>query len=155
MNWDEYFLRICEVVSLKSKDTSTKLGSVIVGPKHEVRSTGYNALPRGVLDNIELVPERFERPLKYKYVVHAEENAILNAARVGTGIEGCTIYAKGFPCIECSKSIINAGIIRVVYDQEFLDNWSMAKPGGTWYEDFERSKIMFAESGIKIEGLYI
>jgi dCMP deaminase len=155
MNWDTYFLLICQAVALKSKDTSTKLGSVIVGPKHEIRSTGYNALPRGVGDDVLKFPERFERPEKYKWVVHAEKNAILNAARVGTATEGCSLYVSGHPCSDCTKAIINAGISRIVYNQTFQDAWPMAKAGGTWAEDFLLSDKMLSESGVDIFGYSI
>ena len=77
MNWNEYFMKIARTVAMKSHDPSTKVGSVIVGPDHEIRSTGYNDLPRG----IEHLPERHERPLKYTMTVHSEMNALLNALR--------------------------------------------------------------------------
>jgi dCMP deaminase len=157
MDWDGYFLNIAETVSLKSKDLSTKLGSVIVGPKHEIRSTGYNALPRGVQDDPDN-PDfryRFERPEKYKWVVHSEVNAILNAARVGTAVEGCAIYTKGFPCIECAKAIINAGITKVIYNQKHFDNWTSMQKGGTYHDDIQKTYLMFSESGIGIWGLIL
>jgi len=80
-DWDRYFLEICRVVASRSKDPATQIGCVIVGPAREIRSTGYNSLPRRVDDTR---PERLERPTKYLWIEHAERNAIYNAARAGT-----------------------------------------------------------------------
>ena len=76
MNWDQYFFDIVNVVKEKSKDRSTKVGAIIVGPDQGVRSTGFNGFPRGVNDNVDA---RHERPAKYLYTEHAERNAIYNA----------------------------------------------------------------------------
>lgn len=116
MNWDDYFKGICEAVAAKSKDPSSKIGAVIVGDHHQIVSTGFNGFPRGIQ---EWQPERWERPIKYRYVEHAERNAIYNAARHGIALEGCTLYLTGFgpptvPCVECTKAIIQSGITRVV-----------------------------------------
>ena len=70
--WDQYYLEICKVVALRSKDPNTQIGCVIVGPNHEIRSTGYNSFPRGIRDD---VPERLVRPAKYLWIEHAERNA--------------------------------------------------------------------------------
>ncbi len=80
-SWDAYYLRICRHVASRSKDPNTQIGCVIVGPAHEIRSTGYNSFPRGIRDD---VPERLGRPAKYLWMEHAERNAIYNAARAGT-----------------------------------------------------------------------
>ena len=97
-SWDEYFLTLCDAVALKSKDRSTKLGCVIVGVGHEVRSTGYNGFPRGVNDNVDA---RHQRPEKYKWTEHAERNAIYNAARCGVSVlrtwKSCSRQVKSRP----------------------------------------------------------
>jgi dCMP deaminase len=85
MNWTEYFLNIAETVKLKSKDRRTQIGAVIVGQDNEIVSTGYNSFPRGIDDEVE---ERQQRPEKYYWIVHAEMNAILNAARIGVSTKG-------------------------------------------------------------------
>ena len=144
MNWDEYFLAIAETVRHKSKDT-TKIGAVIVGPHHEIRSTGFNGFPRGI-DEIQH-PERWERPMKYKRVVHAEMNAILNAAYNGVSLAGCTLYLIGFgpptvPCCECTKAIIQAGIRKIV-------GRSYMKTPPRWVEDLEISLEMLTEAGVE------
>jgi len=109
MTWDEYLLRIAQTVSLKSKDPSTKVGAVIVGPAHEIRTTGFNGAPMGC-------DECHERPKKLLVTEHAERNAIFLASRFGTPLLGCTLYMNVDvpPCAECARAIINAGIVRVV-----------------------------------------
>jgi dCMP deaminase len=109
MKWDDYFMEMAWLVATKSKDPSTKVGCVITGPGNEVRGTGYNGLPRRVAD----LPERMERPAKYLWTSHAEENAIAHAARVGIATEGCTIYVTHAPCSRCTRMLIQAGIERV------------------------------------------
>ena len=78
--WDNRFLSMAKLIATWSRDRSTKVGAVIVGPNREVRSVGYNGFPRGVNDAIE---SRYERPGKYDWTEHAERNAIYNAARYG------------------------------------------------------------------------
>lgn len=111
LSWDEYFLQISKTVALKSKDKSSKVGAVIVGPDHEIRSTGFNGLPRGMDDND---PEKQDRPAKYKFFEHAERNAIYNAARFGAETKGCTMYCVWPPCSDCARAIVQAGIVRLV-----------------------------------------
>lgn len=134
MNWDEYFLSIAEVVSKKSKDPSTKVGCVIVSPDHDILSTGYNGFASGVFEvgtalqgemkadgdasGIHVVDfaARWERPEKYDWVIHAEHNAILRAARRGVKMEGATLYIQYDcpPCAGCCDAIIQAGIKTVI-----------------------------------------
>lgn len=118
MDWDNYFLSLARVVALKSKDQSTKVGAVVVGPDHEIRSTGFNGLPRGMADDNA---EYQYRPFKYKLFEHAERNAIFNAARFGACLKGCTIYCYWPPCSDCARAIIQAGIIRCVYEVPIED----------------------------------
>lgn len=113
MNWDEYFLNMAHAVAIKSKDQSTKVGAIVVGPDREIRSTGFNGLPREMNDSN---PTYQKRPLKYKLFEHAERNAIFNAARFGASLRGCTIYCYLPPCSDCARAIIQAGIIRSVYE---------------------------------------
>jgi len=110
-SWDRYFLDLATLASTRSKDRSTKVGAVIVDPKRNVVSTGYNGFPAGIDDDVEA---RHERPAKYLYTCHAEENAILSAARRGVAVEGCTIYATHQPCSRCARGIVQVGIVRVV-----------------------------------------
>src|SRR5260221_5874004 len=110
-SWDQYYMDICKAVAARSKDPNTQLGCVIVGPNHEIRSTGYNSFPRGIRDD---VPERLARPAKYLWIEHAERNAICNAARAGTATEGCSIFVEIMPCMDCARAIVQAGIVEAV-----------------------------------------
>lgn len=144
MDWTDYFIDIAEQVAEKSKDPSTKVGAVIVGPDREIRSTGYNGFPRGVDDQPKQVPDRYERPEKYSWTEHAERNAILNAARVGTSCKGCILYlsTNPTPCVRCARAVIQAGIKEVVGpDQDF-------EAKGDWEKDLERSREMLSEAGV-------
>ena len=111
ITWDEYFMGMARFVATKSKDQSVKVGMVIVGPDHEVRSTGYNGFARGIDETDQ---SRWERPIKYQWVEHAERNAIYNAARMGTPTNGCTAYLESPPCTDCGRAIIQAGIKEIV-----------------------------------------
>lgn len=134
MTFHEYFRKLAEVVALKSKDT-TKVGCVIVGPDNEIRSTGWNGLPRGVND----LDWRLVRPAKYDWTTHSEANAICNAARHGTALKDCTAYVTHFPCKNCSGLLIQAGIVCVVVGDGTLI--------GNDY-GLEISKTMFEEAGV-------
>lgn len=120
-SWDQYYLLICNHVASRSKDPNTQLGCVIVGPAHEIRSTGYNSLPRGIRDD---VPERLQRPTKYLWMEHAERNAIYNAARAGTSTEGCSMYVQIMPCMDCARAIVQAGLKEVVISRERMSKYS-------------------------------
>ena len=122
LSWEEYFMTLALVASLKSKDSSTQVGAVIFDNKtRKVVSSGYNGFPRGLND--ELIPQT--RPEKYLYVVHAELNAILHAER---NLSDCTLYATSFPCSECMKAIVQTGIKRVVYLNELSgDDWESSR----------------------------
>lgn len=106
----DYYFDLAALVATRSKD-STKVGAVLIGPSGEIRATGYNGPPIGVLD----LPERFERPAKYLFANHAEANVIAFCARNGTAIEGCDLYVTHFPCSACARLIIQSGIKRVWY----------------------------------------
>jgi dCMP deaminase len=142
-NWDEYYLRICQVVAARSKDPNTQIGAIIVGPAHEIRTTGYNSFPRGIRDD---VPERLVRPAKYLWIEHAERNAICNAARSGTATEGCTIYVEIMPCMDCARAIVQAGIKAVVVSSERMSQYSSAY----YDEHFGMVEVLFAEAGITV-----
>lgn len=137
--WDVYFMAMAEHAATLSKDLSTQLGAVIVGPDNEVRSTGYNSFPRGILDNL---PERQERPLKYKFFEHAERNAIYNAARVGIPLKGCRIYCAWLPCTDCARAIIQAGLIQIVVKSEDVPD--------RWLEDMRAAREMLSEAGVGV-----
>ncbi len=114
LSWDEYFMGIALLSSMRSKDPSTQVGACIVNPDKRILSMGYNGMPR-CCDDDEFPWARDNSPLdsKYLYVCHAELNAILNCA-IG-GVRGCTVYVTLFPCNECAKAIIQSGIAEIVY----------------------------------------
>lgn len=140
--WNKYFISMAELVATKSKDRSTQVGAVIVGPNNEVRSTGYNGFPRHVHDNID---SRHERPTKYEYTEHAERNAIYAAARVGTPLEGCMLYLNYSPmcvCTGCVRAIIQSGITRIIGPaRDFPKN-------GDWC--FDHAHNMLKEAGVEL-----
>jgi dCMP deaminase len=143
MNWTEYFLLIAESVKLKSKDQSTQIGAVIVGKDREILSTGYNSFPRGLDDNLL---ERQERPEKYYFMIHAEANAIVNAARTGVSIKDSIMFLTcGIPCAECAKLIINSGIKEV-----FCKNTQNDVKGEHWVESKNKTLKMFKECDVKL-----
>jgi dCMP deaminase len=116
--WDALFVELARTYARKSKDESTRVGAVIVGPDHDQRAGGFNGLPRGVVDDPVRFPwsaSRHRRPEKYSWYEHAERNAIYNAARAGVATGGCTMYvAGGPPCADCARAVIQAGIVEVV-----------------------------------------
>jgi len=142
--WHSYYLAVCRSLAQRSKDPSTQIGCVIVGPAHEIRSTGYNSFPRGIHDT---VPERLERPEKYLWIEHAERNAIYNAARAGTPLQDCTIYVEVTPCMDCARAIVQAGIARVIVDADRMQQYSSKR----YDEEFKKVKVLFKEAGIKME----
>lgn len=116
MDWTTYFLNIAETVRTKSKDPSSQVGAVIVGPEKQIVSTGFNGFPRHIDDGRE---ERWRPEKKLYWIEHAERNAIYNAARHGIALRGCTMYLVGFgpptvPCVDCARAIIQSGIGQVV-----------------------------------------
>ena len=138
--WDNRYLALAKEVATWSKDPSTQVGAVTVGAKKEVLSQGFNGFPRGIKDT----PERYNhRETKYKFVVHAEMNAIYNATYSGTSLDGATLYTYGLPiCSECAKGIIQVGIKKVVIEKsKELDNWN---------ESLRLSREMFVEAGVKL-----
>ena len=112
INWDDYFMSVAYISSLRSKDPRTQVGACIVDANHRIISTGYNGMPNRCNDSEMPWESKEGLESKYLYVVHAEQNAILYGKN---DLQGCTFYATLFPCNECSKSIIQSGISEVVY----------------------------------------
>lgn len=119
--WDDYFLNIAKVVSIKSKDPRCPVGAVIVSEDNIILSTGFNGMARGVHDDEAILADAVE---KINVICHAENNAISNAARVGgRPLQGTTIYVTKFPCLACCNDIIQAGIKRIcTHDDAFWDD---------------------------------
>lgn len=115
INWDEYFMGIAYLSAMRSKDPNTQVGACIVSKSNRILSMGYNGFPNGIDDDAFPWNRDNPDPLcnKYFYTTHSELNAILNY-RGGT-LEGAKLYVTLFPCNECAKAIIQAGIRQLVY----------------------------------------
>ena len=145
ISWDEYFMGIALLSSQRSKDPNTQVGACIVNEDKRIVAVGYNGMPNGCDDDAMPWVRESTRQLstKYFYVCHAELNAILNSAR---DLKGCTLYVTLFPCSECAKAIIQAGIKRVVfYDDKYKGSQSelasirMFDKVGIQYERYQRN----------------
>jgi dCMP deaminase len=112
IDWDSYFFKMCEVISLRSKDPATQHGAILVDENNRVISTGYNGGCRKIDDS----KINWDRPEKYHFVIHAEENALWTAEK--KNLEGCTLYVTGPPCSRCMLRIAHSGVSRVVYGEK-------------------------------------
>ncbi|MBE5965029.1 MAG: dCMP deaminase family protein [Lachnospira sp.] len=121
ITWDEYFMGVAKLSAMRSKDPNTQVGCCIVSKDNKILSMGYNGLPRGCSDD-EFPWCREGDPLdnKYFYTTHSELNAILNYK--GTQLEGAKLYVSLFPCNECAKAIIQAGIATIIYEEDKYAN---------------------------------
>ena len=138
--WDIRFLKLATHISEWSKDPSTKVGCVVVGPDREIRSTGFNGFPRGIQDSDDRLTNR---DLKYPLICHAEENAIMHAARIGLALKGCTAYVTWPPCTRCARSLIQAGVSEIVIPS------GLERPD-RWRDDFEMSMGLLREAEVTI-----
>ena len=152
ISWDEYFMGVAMLSSMRSKDPNTQVGACIVNEDRKIVGVGYNGFPTGCCDD-DLPWERegewiddddlpWEREgewidTKYPYVCHAELNAILNS--IGGNLKGCTLYVALFPCNECAKAIIQSGIKKIIYLSD-----KYAETDGT-----KASKRMLSEAGVE------
>ena len=139
-SWDVWFMKQVYLAAEKSKDPSTKIGAVLVRDNHII-SSGYNGFPRNVRDK---KGRYLKREIKYEFVVHAEDNAVLAAARFGISTLGTTLYTQGIPCCECAKSVIQGGVKEIVVHKQ----WSMGH--SRWKDSCKIASIMFKEAGIPI-----
>lgn len=120
ISWDEYFMGVALLSSMRSKDPSTQVGACVASQENKVVTMGYNGMPVGINDDI--MPwgrvGKDELDNKYLYVCHAEFNAILNSRG---SVRDCKIYVTLFPCNECAKAIIQSGIKEVIYMDDKYD----------------------------------
>lgn len=135
--WPQYFMGLAEKVAERSKDLSTKVGCVIVSEDKVVVSTGYNGIPAGVRD----LRERMERPAKYLWTSHAEENAVALGARSGTRLKGAIAFVTHPPCARCARTLIQAGIKEV-----YVGTGTTNMP----QEEFDVADLMFSEAGVVV-----
>lgn len=122
LSWDQYFMGIAKLSTMRSKDPNTSVGACIVGKDNKILSVGYNGMPQGCSDDEYPWERDKEDPLetKYLYVCHAELNALLNYT--GTNLQGARIYTTLFPCNECTKALIQSGIREVIYSEDKYAN---------------------------------
>ena len=129
--WDEYFLEIANVAKKRSTCLRRQVGAVIVKEKR-ILSTGYNGVPTGIrhCQEVGCLRDKLNIPSGERHELcrgsHAEQNAIVNAANFGIGLKGSTLYVNTQPCILCTKMIINAGIVKIVYEEGYPDELSLS-----------------------------
>ena len=139
-NWDTRYLALAWHFGTWSKDPSRQIGAVAIGKNGEIIAQGYNGFPRGIEDTDERYDIREE---KYKYVVHAEMNAIYNATYNGVSLDEATMYIVGLPCCsECAKGLIQVGIKRVVMKAQINERWA---------ESWKLTEQLFNETNIEWE----
>lgn len=139
-DWKKRFIELSEYIASWSKDESTKVGAVITDDDNTILSVGYNGFPRNMDDNVE---RRKKRPEKYFYTEHAERNAIYNAGRSGMKLKGSNIYVMWFPCVGCSRAIVQVGIKQLVCPKpDFNDD--------KWGEEFSISYEILSECGVEV-----
>ena len=142
--WDHRFMEMAQLVSTWAScyQEERKVGAVIVKDKR-VMTTGYNGAPAGVstcVERGECLRKKLGIPSGTRhemcYAVHAEQNAVIQAARIGVALSGATLYCTHQPCVICAKIIINAGITRVVFAEGYPDEFALS---------------LFKEAGVQIE----
>lgn len=150
LRWDRHFLALALQHAQLSRDPSTRVGAIIVGPDREFRSGGFNGFPREIKDT----PERLnDRAMKYRLVVHGEMNAVLAAARVGIPLLGCTMYLMaqnavtgetwgGNPCTRCTVECLQAGITEFV-------SLPIKNSPSSWHEDVAFARTLIEEAGAR------
>lgn len=139
VNW----IPVVQAVSQLSRDTGTKVGAIAFSDDCDILSVGYNGHPRGVSD----FPERSERPEKYLWTAHAEENMVAQAARKGISLVGSTVIISPlYPCMACSRMMIQAGVKNIVVHSHGVVN-------SRWIEEQEKALTMLKEAGITVSNV--
>lgn len=141
----EKYMAVAQAISALSKDQSTQVGALVVGKGGEFVASGWNGAPRGCSADDGSDSRGLTRPEKYFWFSHAESNAVINAARVGTPLLGSSIVVTHFPCMDCARAIVQAGIVKVITkspEPGFLERWS---------EHMSRSMRLFDECGVEVE----
>jgi dCMP deaminase len=129
-SWEEYFMQIAEVVSTRSSCLRRSVGAVLVKNK-QILATGYNGVPRGMrhCEEVGCLRDRLGIPSGERQELcrglHAEQNAIIQAAYHGVAVNGAEVYSTLQPCVTCAKTLINAGIVAVYFRGVYPDDLSM------------------------------
>lgn len=142
ISWDEYFMSVAKLAAMRSKDPNTQVGCCIVSRDNRILSAGYNGAPNGFNDDdFPWGREGNRLDTKYMYVCHSELNAILNYRGNNNDFIDGKIYVRYFPCNECAKAIIQAGIKEVIYSYNYdYDHHS---------DEMKASIRMFDACGVK------
>ena len=144
LSWDQYFMGIAKLSSMRSKDPNTSVGACIVGKDNKILSVGYNGMPQGCSDDEYPWEREHSDPLetKYLYVCHAELNALLNYT--GTNLQGAKVYTTLFPCNECTKALIQSCSCEFRYGEDKYANTAsviaakkMMASSGVTYRQYE------------------
>ena len=139
ISWDEFFMGVASLASRRSKDPNTQVGACIVNKNKVIISTGYNGMPIGCNDDdMPWCRDGAFDKSKYAYVCHAELNAILNSD--GRSLKGSILYVTNFPCNECAKAIIQAGIRKVIFLEDKYPDSDATKV----------AKMLFATCGVVV-----
>lgn len=150
INWNEYFMGVAQLAGMRSKDPNTQVGCCIVSDDNKILSMGYNGFPCGCSDE-DFPWDREGDALdetKYAYVTHAELNAILNYR--GGSLEGSSLYVSLFPCNECAKAIIQAGIKHVYYDSDKYEGTPSSKAARKMFDAAGVAYTPYSRSGREI-----
>ena len=140
-SWDKYFIEITRLVATRSTCLRRGVGALLVKNRN-ILTTGYNGAPSGIkhCDKSGCIRQQTNTPSGERHELcrglHAEQNAIIQAAKHGVNIDGATLYCTTMPCVICAKMLINSGVRRVVFDESYSD---------------ELARAMFIESGVEIE----
>ncbi|KAI7810692.1 deoxycytidylate deaminase isoform X2 [Triplophysa rosa] len=162
LEWPEYFMAVAFLSAQRSKDPNSQVGACIVNQENKIVGIGYNGMPNGCDDDLLPWSRSADNKLdtKYPYVCHAELNAIMN--KNSADVKGCTMYVALFPCNECAKLIIQAGIKDVIYlSDKYHDSPEMTASrrllnlAGVAYKQFEpkQSRIVIDFSSINHSGM--
>ena len=153
LQWDRHCLALALKHSELSKDPETRVGALIAGPHRDIRAMGFNRFPEGIAETAERLNNREE---KLQLMVHAERYAILNAARAGIALEGCTLYLAatddsglvwgGPPCTACTIEILPAGIVEIVA-------YPVKPVPSKWHGNLKFARALLAEKGIRFREL--
>lgn len=137
LSWDQYFIALAKISGMRSKDPNTKVGAVLVNDANRVIGLGYNGMPKGNDDDFTWKRDGDKLNNKYAYVVHAEMNAILNAIKY---VENSRLYVSLFPCSNCAKFVVQAGVKEIVYeDDKYAET-----------DDDKIAKQIFNKSNVKL-----
>lgn len=148
-NWDEYFMEITMVVAKRSTCLRRHVGAILVKDKH-ILATGYNGAPKRLAhcEETGCLRQQMGIPSGERHelcrALHAEQNAIIQAANLGVAIEGSTLYCTTAPCSLCAKMLINAGVVRVVFAGEYPDQMAI--------EFFEQAGVEVEQLEYEING---